>query len=483
MEGGNAMVSYLFFYQLVLLGLLWLCCMLHAAWPSSHAAGVPRPPERIPPSRKRPRAPKPFPGLTHMPHCEACAQAAVPRPQAPGAPPPRIVSTRGRPRQVDTSSHFCPQPSCAYRGWVGLGNISANGHPNGGPWRQLHCTSCGGYFQETHGTPLHGKRVSSDLFVWAVGALAEGLGIRAVARVFEVDPNTVLQWLVAAADHLQAFSQYFLHDVRVTQVQLDELFALLRAVKAGKVSEAEAIERLSRSPHWIWVAMDPVTKLLLAIDVGNRTLAMAQSVVHQVVQVLAAGCLPLFLTDGFKEYTTALLTHFGQWVQPPRRQAKGPTPKPRWMPLPQLLYTQVVKTVRRRRLVRVSHRVVFGTLEAVKQVLAAYGWQINTAFIERINLSIRQHVAAVGRRVATLCKGEDGLRQQLALYHGYYNFCLPHASLRQLLPKSLPTNGTGSAKQWRPCTPAMAAGLTDHVWSLREVLLYRVPPWPQPASL
>jgi hypothetical protein len=123
--------------------------------------------------------------------------------------------------------------------------------------------------------------------------------------------------------------------------------------------------------------------------------------------------------------------------------------------------------------------VVFGTREAVAQVLAAWGWQIQTACIERVNLSMRQHVAAVGRRVATLCKGEDGLRQQLALYHGYYNFCLPHASLRQPLPQALPTNGTGSAKQWRSCTPAMAAGLTDRVWSLREVLLYRVPPWPQ----
>ena len=71
----------------------------------------------------------------------------------------------------------------------------------------------------------------------AVGALAEGLGIRAVARVFEVDPNTVLQWLVETADHLTAFSQCFLHDVRVTQVQLDELYALLRAVKDGEVSE------------------------------------------------------------------------------------------------------------------------------------------------------------------------------------------------------------------------------------------------------
>jgi len=64
-----------------------------------------------------------------------------------------------------------------------------------------------------------------------------------------------------------------------------------------------------------------------------------------------------------------------------------------------------------------------------------------------------------------------------------YNFCLPHTSLRQPLPQPVPTNGTGSAQVWRPCTPAMAAGLTDHVWSLKEVLLYRVPPWPQPQTV
>jgi len=212
---------------------------------------------------------------------------------------------------------------------------------------------------------MHGKRVSPDLLVWAIGALAEGLGIRAVARVFEVDPNTVLQWLVEVADHAAAFSQYFLHDVRVTQVQLDELFALLSAVKDGEVSEAEAVQRLSRSPHWVWAAIDPESKVLLALNIGDRTLAMAQSVVHQVVQVLAPGCVPLFLTDGFKEYATALLTHFGQWVQSPRHQDKGPAPKPRWMPQSGLLYAQVVKTVRRRRLVHVRHRVVFGTLEVV----------------------------------------------------------------------------------------------------------------------
>ena len=94
-------------------------------------------------------------------------------------------------------------------------------------------------------------------------------------------------------------------------------------------------------------------------------------------------------------------------------------PKPRWMPLPQLLYAQVIKTVRRRHVVRVSHRVVFGTLEAVNAVLAPHGWHINTAFVERLNLTIRQHVAAVGRRVSTLCKGEGGLRQQVAVFHCY----------------------------------------------------------------
>jgi hypothetical protein len=118
-------------------------------------------------------------------------------------------------------------------------------------------------------------------------------------------------------------------------------------------------------------------------------------------------------------------------------------------------------------------------MERVKQVLSACGWQINTAFVERLNLSLRQRVAAIRRRSATSCERAEGLGQQLALFQGYHNFVLPHASLRQALAEPIPTNGSGSAKVWRPCTPAMAAGVTDHVWSLTEVLCYCVPPWPQ----
>jgi hypothetical protein len=227
--------------------------------------------------------------------------------------------------------------------------------------------------------------------------------------------------------------------------------------------------------------IDPTSKLLVAVDVGSRTLAMAQRVMHQVTQRLAPGCVPLFVTDGLKDYATALLTHFGQWMHPERRQDKGP--KPRWMPLPELRYAQVVKSYRRRRLVSVTHRVVFGTRLAIEQVLARCGWTINTAFVERLNLDIRQRVAAIGRRVNTLCQGEAGLRDQLVLFQVYHNFVLPHASLRQALDEPMPTPRMSSARVWRPCTPAMAAGVTDHVWSLKEVLLYRVPPWPQPQTV
>jgi IS1 family transposase len=332
---------------------------------------------------------------------------------------------------------------------------------------------------ETHGTIFHGKQAAVELIVHVLACLAEGLGIRATARVFEVAPNTVLHWLAEAAEQLRAFSASFLCDLHLEQLQLDELYAVLRDLKAGEITEDDAIARLERSPYWVWTVLDPTSKLLVVVEVGSRTLVMAQRIVHQVTGVLAPGCVPLFVTDGLKAYGTALLTHFGSWVRPERRQATGPMPKPRWMPLPELLYAQVVKAYRRRRIVGVTPRVVFGTRLVIEQVLARCGWTINTAFVERLNLDIRQRVAAIGRRVNTLCQGEAGLRDQLVLFQVYHNFVLPHASLRQPLPAPEVTNGRGSAKRWRPCTPAMAAGLTDHVWTLKAVLLSRVPPWPQ----
>ncbi len=278
---------------------------------------------------------------------------------------------------------------------------------------------------------------------------------------------------------LQAFSAYFLHDLNLDQIQLDELYATLSAVRDGELSESDAIDRLSKSSLWVWTAIEPESKLMVGLLVGDRGQAMAQAILHQIAQLLALGCMPLFLTDGHSSYLPAIVGHFGHWVQLPRRQNRGRWPKPRWMPLPGLLYAQVVKRTKRRRIVEVIHRVVIGTQAQVDAVLAPCGWQINTSIVERLNLSLRQRVAAIRRRSATSCKSEGGLTQPLILFQVYHNFILAHASLRLPLAEPVPTTGAGSAKVWQPRTPAMAAGLTDHRWSLREVLLFRVPPWPQ----
>src|SRR5205807_4599608 len=128
--------------------------------------------------RKRSNAPKPFEGLTQRPYCAACEHDAIyPKPQPPLRPDP-MPPTHRRPRVIETSMHFCPHDGCDYRGWLGLGNLRANGHPRGGPWRQLQCTACTGYFPEHHGTLLHGKRVSVELIVRVLACVAEGVGIR-----------------------------------------------------------------------------------------------------------------------------------------------------------------------------------------------------------------------------------------------------------------------------------------------------------------
>ena len=208
---------------------------------------------------------------------------------------------------------------------------------------------------------------------------------------------------------------------------------------------------------------------------------MAQRFVHHVTQVVAPDCAPLFLTDGFRKYVTALLTHYGHWVQAPRRQAKGHVPSHAGCPCPSCSMRRWSRR-RRRRLVRVRHRVVFGMLAAVQQVLASCGWQINTAFVERLNLSLRQHVAAIGRRVSTLCKGEDGLGQQLALYHVYYNFVLPHATLRQPSHSGPDQrHGLGHAV----AAPDASDGGGPHRSRLVAArgAAVRVPPWPQPVGV
>ena len=282
------------FYQLFVVAVILICLLIHIGLPDEatlHAPATPRIQQAPTHTLQRLQALSRADPQTAVRGLFAGADTRL---KALGAPPPFIRFTRGRRRTVNTQSHFCPDPDCAYHDWLGRGNIRANRHPGDQPWRQLQCVSCQGYFSETHGTIFHGKHASPDLIVRVIACLAEGLGIRGTARVFEIDANTVLSWLVEAAEQLNAFSAYFLHELKINQVQLDELYAVLSAVRDGDISKAEAIERLSRSPHWVWTAIDPESKLLLSVQVGERTLAMAHAVLHQLAQLVAPGYTPLF---------------------------------------------------------------------------------------------------------------------------------------------------------------------------------------------
>jgi len=320
---------------------------------------------------------------------------------------------------------------------------------------------------ESKGTIFYRKRYGAKEIARALVALAEGIGIRAVGRIFEVEPETILSWLVEAGEHLEAFNNYMTQDLQVEQVQLDELYGVLRAYQAGELNEAETIAKLEkkRTSIWLWTAIDPISKFWLASVVGDRDGHSAWKIVHKVASALKRGIVPLFITDGNRAYEQPILSHYGEWREPEARQRK-----PRWFPLPELLYAQVVKKRRRRRIVSVAKRAVFGSLTRVKEKMASHGWQINTAFVERHNLTIRQLVAGLGRRVNTLVQSPERLGQQVALAQAYYNFCLPSRSLALASTETLVSQSR---------TPAMAIGITNRVWSLKEVLLFKPPPFPQ----
>lgn len=154
----------------------------------------------------------------------------------------------------------------------------------------------------------------------------------------------------------------------------------------------------------------------MGYNLGERSLPTVQQVVHQVIQRLAPGKIPLFLTDGEPSFESALVGHFGQWGEVTEA---GQTHQ-RWLPLLELEYVQVIKQRVKRRLVQVKQRRISGNLANIRAKLAARGWGINTAFIERFNLTLRQHVLALGRRILAYAQSEAGLSRQLALVYLYY---------------------------------------------------------------
>jgi IS1 family transposase len=388
----------------------------------------------------------------------------------------------GRPRTIPTAHRCCPHEGCRAYGRSGddpLHDIVGYGTYTTvhGEVRQMYrCNVCGQPFSETAGTPFADLKTPIQTVCTALQELAEGLGIRAVARIHGLQPDTVLEWLKKAGLHCQLLSEYMMQELQVTQVQLDELWTFVRK----KERMLKAWEKLHSTwgDTWVWVAFDPVHKLVIAVLVGERTEEEAVGFLGRLRARLAATCQPLLTSDSLPHYIEAILRVFGVWGQPPRNGDRGRFPKPRQMPAEGLKYATVHKERQKGRVVSVTTRIVYGRKEEIQALLDAVKQKINTSFVERINLTLRHLASRLHRKTLCFSKEREYLVYHLHLVLTYYHFTRYHASLRVALPEPLPTRGSGSPKKWQPRTPAMSAGLTDRPLSLRELLMYQVPVGP-----
>jgi IS1 family transposase len=341
---------------------------------------------------------------------------------------------------------------------------------------RFRCQACDHLASARTGTAYAGVRTDLEIYRRGAKALAEGVSIRATGRLVEVDKDTVNQWLPGLGRHCRQVMNYFFRDLHLDECQLDELWTFIYK-KEARLTPLEKWQEIY-GDAWVWIAFSPVCKLVPAWVVGKRTLPHARRLVFRLKSA-TDGQIPFFTSDELPHYADALLEVYGEWMQPPRNGTRGRFPKPRRVPPPDLCYAVVVKERENGRVVDVTTRIVYGSTEQVEAALRAspVSHTINTYGVERNNLTVRQHSRRMGRKVNAFSKDPDYLEDQLTLAFAYYHFVVPHRGLRQRLPKPLPTKGRkGSYKKWKPVTPAMAAGLTDHVWTMDELLSFRVPP-------
>jgi len=374
---------------------------------------------------------------------------------------------------MDWETLYCPNYFCRYYGVpFHEGVLVKNGSSH--HQKQALCRACGKSVSVRYGTAYWDLNADPTIFETAIRALAEGNSLRSTARIVQIDKDTAGEWLNRAAQHCRLVMLYLWRDLPVTECQLDELWSFVHTKEHHL--EAAKLFCTSYGDAWVWIAFAPLWRLVLAFVVGKRTQASANLLLERVAHVTTAD-IPFFTSDQLAEYRTALLHVYGQWHQPPRQGNRGRFPARRRMPPPELLYAQVLKQRERGKVVAVTTQVVFGDTDAITARLEALSTSttVNTSFVERKNLTLRQHNRRLTRKTNGFSKELTALEKQLWLSLAYYHLVLPHESLRQRLSTPEPTRGNGSERRWRPTTPAMAAGMTDHVWTTTELLSYRVP--------
>src|SRR5262252_4039421 len=334
---------------------------------------------------------------------------------------------------MDPTPIFCPNRACPARGHTGQGNIRIHSRKD----QRFLCTVCHKTFSATTGTAFYRLRTSAETVSLVVTLMAHGCPLQAIVVAFGYDERTVAEWLRRAGLHGHAVQEHLVEQPRdLGQVQADEI----RVKKQGGVV-------------WMALAMMVSTRLWLAGEVSEqRDMPLIRRLIERVRRCAARRPL-LVCTDGLVSYIRTIRETFRDPVH------TGQGGRPRLRPWRNVLLAQVVKHYERRRVVATERRIIEGTparVETLRRCSQGDG-VINTAYIERLNATFRERLASLTRRGRALA------RQTLTLHHGMYligtvyNFCTPHATLVHV--------GGGT-------TPAMAAGITDHCWTLQELLSY-----------
>ena len=345
-------------------------------------------------------------------------------------------------------TEFCPNKDCPDRGKIGEGNIVCHSQKE----KRCKCKTCGKTFSVRKGTALYGIKKSSELFVMVVTLLAFGCPVQAIVMAMGLDERTVRSWWLKSGRQCEQ-----VHQTIVGQSQLD-----LQQVQADEIKV-----KTCEGSIWMALAMMVSTRLWLGGAVSpKRDKTLIQQLVAQVRQV--ALCRELLLAvDGLASYVDAF-----------RKAFRSPLPtgkqgRPRLIAWQGIQIVQVVK----RRLpsgFSVERRIVQGCEQIVQGLLnqSQGGGVINTAYIERLNATFRQRMSMLTRRTRHLARQQATLHSGMYLIGTVYNFCVNHHSLRTRIWLS------NIRYRWVHRTPAMATGLTDHQWTITELMSFKVPPAP-----
>ena len=336
---------------------------------------------------------------------------------------------------MDPTTVFCPNRNCPARGQTGQGNSGIHSRKE----QRFICHACDKTFSATKGTVFYRLRTSAETVVMVVTLLAHGCPVQAIVAAFGFDERTVAAWWARSGRQGQAVHEYLVEQPRdLGQVQADEL----HVKKQGGIV-------------WMAMAMMVKTRLWLGGEVSaQRDLPLIRRLIQRVRRCAAHRPL-LVCTDGLVSYIRAVRETFRDPIH------TGQGGRPRLRPWRHVLIAQVVKRYERRRVIDTERRIIEGTPARVETLRrrSQGGGVINTAYIERLNATFRERLAPLARRCRALARHTMTLHEGMFLVGTVYNFCTPHESLS-------PTQQT---------TPAMAAGITVHGWTMHELLSFHVP--------